>query len=861
MKKLTIAILFVAILLSFSGANAEEKEPLWTYASVDSFTDVSISEDSRNISAAYGKKVSLWLNSSSTPYNNKTVGTGITSMDMSANGEYVVIGEEADATVTLYNEGTKEWDKSDFFLSVNGLDMTSDGTHIAVIDFRNVYYFSRTSNEEIWVDNFATDTMTSVAISSSSQYIAAGTEDGNVYVYDTSSQDYIWSHSGSGVNGPITDIDFSENSNYLIVGTSNGNVYIFASSDGNPEMDWIQPDKVTCVSGSSNSSFYAFGTSEGSVIALDLTTDWSIWEKDLGGEITDIDFNGKGTHLVAGSANKKLLLTNVTDGDEIWRTTTLDEVTSVSMSYRGENIAVGTSEGLELYYEQQLDNQAPIAIIESINPTTALPGTTIFMNGSAYDSDGFIVDYMWASSVDGNLSDLSNFTISNLTTGYHVITFKAKDNEGRWSHIVSINVGVGDFPEATIESISGCIDFMNCVISEGTSIEFVGSAVSEASGDTEVVAYQWISNFSGSETVISESASFTTTLLERGSHEIIFRAINDIGFWSSNITVNLRINGVPVLNSVDVDPNPIVAGSSVFLSANAIDPDEDSLQYIWTTDTLYFANEQHSYGSSESGSSIITLDSDTGEYEVYLRVEDSFGVSSESIIIILDVLSPPSVSAVCPDSGTISEELLFNTIKKSPGKIVKYEWDFDSSNGDIDSVDLTGSAFATHSYNSTPIDSDYFLVVLRVTDENDLISRDTCTVTIIDDNSVTPESTSEGGGLGSISEIASTPVLIGIFLIVMVGAVAGLYIWNRDSQDTSYLPPSKPEPMSGSEYMGAVVPQTSPVKERRVKKRRVVTETMTIECPECSSRMDIPKISGTQQIECSDCGLEGEIDL
>ncbi len=153
MKKLTIAILFVAILLSFSGANAEEKEPLWTYASVDSFTDVSISEDSRNISAAYGKKVSLWLNSSSTPYNNKTVGTGITSMDMSANGEYVVIAEEADATLTLYNEGAKEWDKSDFFLSVNGLDMTSDGTHIAVIDFRNVYYFSRTSNDEIWVDN------------------------------------------------------------------------------------------------------------------------------------------------------------------------------------------------------------------------------------------------------------------------------------------------------------------------------------------------------------------------------------------------------------------------------------------------------------------------------------------------------------------------------------------------------------------------------------------------------------------------------------------------------------------------------------------------------------------------------------
>ena len=32
------------------------------------------------------------------------------------------------------------------------------------------------------------------------------------------------------------------------------------------------------------------------------------------------------------------------------------------------------------------------------------------------------------------------------------------------------------------------------------------------------------------------------------------------------------------------------------------------------------------------------------------------------------------------------------SLDKPPGKIVKYEWDFDSSTGDIDSVDSTGSA-------------------------------------------------------------------------------------------------------------------------------------------------------------------------
>ena len=862
MKKLTLVILLVAILFSFSSANAE-KEPTWTYVSTDGITDVSISEDSGNISATYGKTVSLWLNHTSTPYNSKTLGQGITSMDMSSNGKYVVIAEESDATLTLYEQGTKEWDKSDFFLSVNGVDITSDGSHIAVIDYRNVYYFGKSSNEEIWSANFVDDVMSSVAISSNSQYLAAGTEDGNVYVYDTSSSDYVWYHSGT-LDGQIIDLDFSEDSNHLIVGTENGKVYIFASLDGVIEMEYAQPDEVTCVSGSLNSNYYAFGTDQGLVSVLDLSLDFTIWEKDIGGEITEVDFNGKGSYLVAGSTNKKLLLANITNGDEIWRTTASGGITSVSMSYRGENILVGTSEGLELYYEQQLDNQAPITVIESINPTTALPGTLIAMNGSAFDSDGFIVDYLWNSNIDGNLSNLSNFTISNLTTGYHIITFKAEDNEGRWSRPVTANVGVGDFPEATIDSISGCTDFSNCIISEDISIDFTGSAVSEASNDTEVVGYQWVSNFSGIETIISESASFSTSSLQRGSHKIIFRAINDIGFWSSNVTANIMINGVPILNSVATDPNPVVAGSNVILIGDAEDPDGDSLQYLWTTDTLYFANGLNTYESSDNGSSIVTLESDTGGYEIYLRVMDSYGALSESTMITIQILSPPLVSAVCQEEVILNEEILFNAIAsdKPPGKVVKYEWDFDSSTGDIDSVDSTGSAFATHSYNYTPIDSD-FLVVLRVTDDDGLTSRDTCTVTIIEETSIVEPEKSQpnSDGLGSISEIANGPVLIGILLIVIIGAGVGVYIWNKEDQNTGYLPPSKPASISGSEYMGSVVPQVSPVKERRVKKRKVVTETMTIECPECSSRMDIPKISGTQQIKCSDCGLEGEIDL
>jgi DNA-directed RNA polymerase subunit RPC12/RpoP len=112
--------------------------------------------------------------------------------------------------------------------------------------------------------------------------------------------------------------------------------------------------------------------------------------------------------------------------------------------------------------------------------------------------------------------------------------------------------------------------------------------------------------------------------------------------------------------------------------------------------------------------------------------------------------------------------------------------------------------------------------------------------------------------LGSISEIATPPVMAGIGLVLLIIAVAFYMRWRDDY--IPYVPP-KAAPVTGAAYMESLVPDVSPVRERKVVGRKTVTETMTIECPECSARMDIPNISGSQQIQCSECGLEGEIEL
>jgi hypothetical protein len=316
------------------------------------------------------------------------------------------------------------------------------------------------------------------------------------------------------------------------------------------------------------------------------------------------------------------------------------------------------------------------------------------------------------------------------------------------------------------------------------------------------------------------------------------------------------INGVPVSDIISADPNPVQPGEDIFLVASGNDPDGGSLTYIWSSDTLLFANNQNQYESQDNGSKIVTSESDVGEHDIYLRVVDSYGISSESSMVTVQILSPPLVSAQCDTEASLEQDLLFNAIASDKdGSIVRYEWDFDSSSGDIDSVDFQGASFATHSYNSTPVDS-YYTVVVRVTDNDGLVTRDTCTVEIVQPTtpSSSDDSSSSGGALGLISEIATPPVIAGIGLVILIIGAVAFYMMRRD--DNLPYVPLKAAPVTGAAYMESLVPDVSPVRERKV-----VTETMAVECPECSARMDIPNISGTQQIQCSECGLEGEIEL
>jgi len=48
---------------------------------------------------------------------------------------------------------------------------------------------------------------------------------------------------------------------------------------------------------------------------------------------------------------------------------------------------------------------------------------------------------------------------------------------------------------------------------------------------------------------------------------------------------------------------------------------------------------------------------------------------------------------------------------------------------------------------------------------------------------------------------------------------------------------------------------------KKVMKKKAEEKTTPIECPDCSAIIYIPDVPGTYEIECTECGIEGEIEL
>ncbi|MDP7535911.1 MAG: hypothetical protein QF766_03955 [Candidatus Poseidoniia archaeon] len=846
------SLLLLALACLALGASGE-KAPEWEYILPSPATDIALSDDGVNLSAGWGNRLGWFYTNSSVPLKNfQRDAAG--PMALSADGKYLFAageGNDGGQKLTLWEERAKEWNPPyGAAMTITDVDVSADGAYLVAGDYNgNIYVFRRQSSTPIWTASLSEIGVLQVAISPGGTWVAAGTQSGEIHLYERSSGNESWVYPSA---PRIYDLEFAREAPLLAVasGSANsGQLYLFSNASNEPLVDYPISKAVTSVAVHRNGSWLAGGADDGKVYLISAqdggTEEWSY---SLGTSVDDIAANGVGTHLLAGGGNKQLALLAVADGVPLWTTTVEDPITCVAASWRGEYLAVGQEDRLALFYEVALDNQPPNATIVSISPSTAMPGWNVTFSGSGEDSDGSVVGYYWRSSRDGGLSNEAQFNVSWLSAGYHTIFLKVQDNDGLWGAEVSTEVAIGDFPTATLEPVIPCPGAGDCVVNQGDTVTFTGSGTPLTNVSAAINAFWWESSRDGP---LSTAAQFSTSALSRGWHTITFRISNTDGFWSANVTATLRVNGQPTAYIASVSPNPALVGQTVMLSGDGLDPEGDAVTYLWNSSRDGFLGD----------STLLYLGQlSVGEHLVTLAVRDSDGFWSASVNRTLAVWSPPTVTALCPEDGIVGDELYFSAnASDSDGQVILYEWDFQSPTGvllKVDNFGATPGAYKVYD-RMPPGDELFYNIVLRVTDDDSLSSTANCVVFM---SEPAPPATAGGAGdsggfsldLGEVAGIPATTLLAGVLLLMLL-MVGGTWFMTREQPPPSLAAPTPLPPPAAA---------PSPIKRRQKRARRKATvETVTIECPGCSARMEVPKTGGVQTVECDSCGLSGEMEL
>ena len=491
-------LLLLAVAVLFVSEGAEAIDPEWSYTTASTVQSVAISADGEYIAAGGNDgTIRFFDKGSNMPLWSYSTEENVRSVAISAGGEYLTVG-------------------------------VNDGV---------IYLFERDSSTPLW-SYTAGHNVISVAISADGENIAAGSRDDNVYFFDknippTATIDSItpspannsvqvnFSSSGADSDGTVIaylwtssiDGELSRYASFSISNLSAGNHTIsFRVQDNNGTWsDWDTAFLViinappTASIDSINPSpsrfdeevtFNGSGTdSDGTVVAYQ-------WVSDLDGNLsTDVVFSA--TDLATGTHQISF---RVRDNDGAW-----------SSWHTAE---------LDIY-----PNAPPSDTIDSIEPSQAEAGTTVFFDGTGSDSDGTVVAYLWASSIDGELSTEEDFSSNDLSFGNHIITFRVQDNDGDWSDAASESQFVFAYPVA----IAG----QDSTGTPGVPLQFSGAGTDE---DGTIAKYEW--DFDGDgvfEWSSTENGLNTYIYNNEDTYTATLRVTDNDGFTDTD-TVEITIS-------------------------------------------------------------------------------------------------------------------------------------------------------------------------------------------------------------------------------------------------------------------------------------------------------------------------------
>ncbi len=665
--RLSSFLLLAGLALVLMAGGADAKEPEWNYTADSGINSVAISADGEYIVAGSDdSNIYFFDKDNNTPLWSYTAGDAVFTVAISSNGETIVAGS-IDNNVYLFNkEGTLLWSYGTGN-RVWSVAIAENGETIAAGSWDNkVYLFDKDSGTPLW-SHTTGNWVLSVDISADGEMIAAGSD--KVYLFDRNSSTPRWSYStGDTVRAVAISEDFFGQQRYhLAAGDWNGKVYLFHNNNSVPLWEYTTGDSIYSVAITDDSGYVAAGSKDYCVYLLD-GNGTALWSYATGGTVLSLDFSVDGEELAVGS--DKVYLFDKDGGAPLWGYTTGNSVKSVGISADGEDI-IGGSGDKEIYLFTK--DVPPNAQIDSIEPTTIRFDEEVTFTGSGSGVGVSIVAYEWTSSLDGLLGNEAELNVTGFSSGEHTISFRVQDENGEWSDrdTATLTVTPNILPIATIDSITpSSARFKNEVVT------FDGSGTDD---DGTITGWEWNSSLDG---ILSTEEDPSDSGFTPGTHTISFRVQDNDGGWSEWDTATLVIhpNTLPVAMIDFIGPLPVREGMIVSFTGSGTDSDGTLIGYEWNSSLDGFLGDKKDFNGTGFSA---------GSHDISFRVQDNDGGWSDwdSWLLFVHSNTPPTGTIESISPSPVEEGAIVSFTGSGSDEddtIVAYLWS-SSLDGDLSS--------------------------------------------------------------------------------------------------------------------------------------------------------------------------------
>jgi len=566
--------------------------------------------------------------------------------------------------------------------NMRAVSISANGEYIAVGSWDDtINLFDKDSNTPIW--SYTTgDNVRGITISADGEYIVAGSKDKKIYLFGKDSNTPLWSYTTGDGAYPVA---ISADGEYIAAGSYDGNIYFFNKDSSTPLWSYDTGGTVYMTDISADGEYIAVGSGNPNpkVYLFDKDSNTPLWTCNTGGAVRWVAISEDGEYIAAGSNDDyKVRLFEKSSGTPLWSYTTGSYIYSVSISADGEYIAVGSDDDKAYLFDK--DSNTPLWSYDTGDNVKAV----------AISADG---KYLAVGS--------NNNRVYLFETGSSTPLWDYTTEDNVWRTDISADGGYfiagSDDNKAYLFSTNGPPTAIIGSITpssgkEGTTITFQGHGEDRFD---EIVAYNWSSSI---DELISTDANFNTSSLSLGHHIISFKVQDENGDWSDSATDSVWIYAYPI--AITGDDISTIPNTPVQFVGAGTDEDGAIVKYEWDFD----GDGIFEWSSEDSGFTTFTYNIE-GDYTAILRVTDDDGFTSNTSREVIVELPTAIIDSISPSSGIKSTTVMFQGHGEDRfDEIVAYNW-----SSSIDELISTEANFSTSS-----LSLGHHIITFKVQDDN-----------------------------------------------------------------------------------------------------------------------------------------------